>query len=159
MKKTILAIALSVASIGVASASGFGAGAIAGIGADISGYVGTGGGYASSATTGGSMAQGNVNGTGISAQFTANDGAGYSAAGASIGRDSVVTYTAGGSHAANVSAGFTAGQAQGNTTGAVGTDFSSEAWGAFDTGAAGFTAVIGAGFGSFGSFSGGAVPQ
>lgn len=153
MKKTILTIVLSVASIGVASASGFGAGAIAGIGADISGYVGTGGGYASSATMGGSMAQGNVNGTGISAQFTANDGAGYAGAGAAVNQEGVVTYTTGGSHAANVSAGFTAGQAGGATAGAVGTDFSSEAWGAFDTGAAGFTAVIGAGFGvGFGSW-------
>lgn len=154
MKKAIITASLALTlPFGIAQASGFGAGIGAGVGADVSGYVGTGSGYAETATQGGSMAAGKVNGTGLSAQFTSNEGGGYSSAGAAVNRDGVVTYTAGGSHAANVSAGFTAGSAIGETAGAVGTDFSSEAFGNFETGAAGFTAVIGAGFGvGFGSW-------
>lgn len=129
MKKVITIAALFVASTGLATASGFGAN----LGGQIDSWSGGTSGYASSATTGGSMAQGNVNNTGVSAQFTANEGSGHSYAGAAVGQGDVVTYSGGGSHAANVSAGFTAGQAGGSTAGAVGTDFKSEAFGSFET--------------------------
>lgn len=144
MKKSIFAAAIIAVSMSMAHASDFGVDA----GVNVTGYTGTGGGYASSATNGGSMAQGNVNGTGVSAQFSSNDGGGYAGAGAAVGADGVLTYTTGGSHASNVSAGFTAGQAGGTTAGAVGTDFASEAWGNFAT--AGFGGTISVGFGSFG---------
>ena len=149
MKKFLIAASLFAASLGLAQASGFGGS----LGAEgqVTGWAGTGGGYASSATNGGSMAQGNVNKTGFSAQFTANEGGGYSSAGAAVGKDGVVTYTGGGSHAANVSAGFTVGQAGGTTAGAVGTDFASEAWGDFQTGGFGASIEIG-GWGDFGTW-------
>lgn len=149
LKKAIATSVLSLTAVAAAHASGFSA--IGGIGAEVSGYVGKGGGYAATATQGGSMASGNVNGTGLSAQFTSNEGGGYAGAGANIGRDGVVTYTTGGSYANNVSTGYTAGQAQGSTAGAVGTDFSAEAWGNFETRSFGIEAVVG-GFGSFGRF-------
>lgn len=149
-KKFALTAALFFACIGIASATEFGAGIGASI--DVSGYTGTGGGYASSATVGGSMAQGNVNGTGLSTQFTSNQGGGYAGAGSTIGRDSVVTYTTGGSTSQNVSVGYTTGQAGGTASGGVGTDYSSNAWGSVNT--AGYGASIGAsvGFGTFGNF-------
>lgn len=148
-KKTLLSVALLAASGSVALASGFG------FGGQVESWSGSTGGYASSATTGGSMAQGNVNNTGLSAQFTANEGGGYANASAHHGGNEVVTYSGGGSHAANVSAGFTAGQAGGATAGAVGTDFSSEAWGSFETGFAGAHLEVWSGFGNFG----GNIPQ
>lgn len=147
MKKVIVSAALFFGSVGLASASGFGANL--GVGGQLETWGGSTGGYASSATNGGSMAQGNVNGTGFSAQFTANEGAGHSYAGAGVGHGEVVTYSGGGSYASNVSAGFTAGQAGGTTAGAVGTDFSSEAWGNFESGMAGAHLDVWGGFGTW----------
>lgn len=92
MKKTLFSLAISFCLASVASASGFGAGGSI----DVSGYTGTGGGYASTATNGGSMAQGNVNGTGYSAQFTSNAGSGYAGAATSVGNSGVVTHSFGG---------------------------------------------------------------
>lgn len=148
MKRIFLSLALSAAT-SIAMASGF-TGNL-NIGADVSNYTGSAGGYSQAAIVGGSMAQGNVNNTGISAQFTSNEGLGMSGAGAAIGREGVVTYTAGVSQTSNVSGGFTAGRAAGSTAGAVGVDFTADAWGGFETN---FTAidVNVNGFGQFGTW-------
>lgn len=135
MKKVLIASAVLFGSMSVASATGFTGSA--------SGHVGTGGGYASSVTMGGSMAQGNVNNTGFSAQVSSNDGAAHSFAGATVTHDGVTTYTSGGSHASNVSDGFTSGQAGGSTAGAAANDYTAESWGSFQTIGVGFTGFAG----------------
>lgn len=147
LKKALLSVAVLAASTSVALASGFGGNL--NIGGQVDAWSGSTSGYASSATNGGSMAQGNVNKTGFSAQFTANDGAGHAYSGANVSHGDAVTYSGGGSHAANVSAGFTAGQAGGSTAGAVGTDFKSEAFGNFEAHQVGANLDVWGGFGTW----------
>src|SRR5690606_19215361 len=100
MRKSILiaaaALALSL-SAGVShAAGGFAAGIIGGEYAGTS-YSGAAGGYGQSATTGGSMAQTENYGTGLSLQHSSNDGYGYAGAGGFTGAEGSVSYTVGGS--------------------------------------------------------------
>lgn len=127
-------VSLGIASLfisGAALAGGYGAG----IGAGIvgGGYAGSTGGYAESATVGGSQATTGNYGTGLAVQFSSNEGAGYAAAGGHISPDGVTTYTAGGSSSYANSGGFALGNGYGETAGGVGTDYSANAWGSFQS--------------------------
>lgn len=130
MKKLVVASLLFASTVGLAVAGGNFSG---GFGIGVGGHAGSGSSYANSATVGGSMAQGNVNHTGVSSQHTQNSGGGFASAGVGIDSHGVSTYTDGSSYANNSSLGFTAGQAGGSTGGGVGTDYSAEAYGSFDT--------------------------
>lgn len=141
--RLLAAATLAFASVAAAHAASFGASLQAGYG--VTGYTGSGGGYAESATVGGSQASTGNYGTGYAVQFSSNDGYGYAGAGAAVTPTGTTTYTTGGSDSFAQSGGFTAGNGYGNTAGGVGTDFSSKSWGSFATSGFG---------GSFGGFAG-----
>lgn len=155
MRKYILIAAAVVGlslSAGVSQAAGgFAAGIIGGEYAGQS-YSGSATGYGQSATTGGSMAQTENYGTGLSLQHSSNDGYGYAGAGGFTGPEGSVSYTAGGSGSNAVSGGFSTGNGYGETAGGVGTDYSANSWSNFETG--GFGGSFGAaGYAGFAGFT------
>lgn len=137
IRKTIITLAgLTLSTAALAQGAGIG------IGIGAGGYAGQAQGYTESATTGGGMSQTASYGTGVSAQFTTNQGSAYAGAGGVITSEGVTSYTSGGSTSYGVSGGFVAGNGSGQSAGAVGQDFSSSAHGSWAT--AGFGAGLGA---------------
>lgn len=142
LKNIALFSLLAVASVGVQAAGGY-------AGATLNAHTGQGGGYTENATVGGSQANtGSYGAGGFATMATKNEGTSYSHAGANIAPDGVNSYTSGGSFSNGTSTSDIRGPfANGQTTGAVGNDFSSKAWGSFETAGGGFTGSV-----HFGSF-------
>ena len=106
-------------------------------------------GYAESTTTGGSMAQGVVNGDGYALSGSANAGAGHAYAGATFGADGLNTFSGGESFSVNLSGATDGGSGYAQTAGGVGTDYSSHAEGSFS----GWGGSANLDFGVFADFS------
>lgn len=119
MKKTLLAVALAVSSIGMAQAAGFAFGGFAGTGNSNSGTVG-----GSQATSGsGSIGPGAaMQGTTSSSSSGANSGVAYNPQG-------TTTYANGASVNQSVSGSFSTGFAGGTTGGMAGGEYTSGATG------------------------------
>lgn len=116
---------------------------------NFSTHQGQGGGYTETATVGGSQANtGSYGAGGFATMSTKNAGDTYAHAGANISPDGVNSYSSGGSFSTGTSVSDIRGPfANGQTTGAVGNDFSGKAWGTFGTAGGGF--IADANFGKF----------
>lgn len=119
MKKTLLAVALAVSSIGMAHAAGFAVGAFGGTGSATSGTVG--GSQASS--TSGSI------GPGVSMQGTTATSSTGANSGVSLTPQGTTTYANGASTNQSVGGSFSAGFAGGTTSGMAGGEYTSGATG------------------------------
>lgn len=155
-RKFAVAAVLALGSVGVASATDFsaGVGVIGGVGAAVGQYSGSTSGHGSAVTSGGSMAETGVHGTGFSAQFSRNEGTAYAGVTGVVTPTGSYAGTAGGSTSDAVSGGVTRGFADGKTSGAVGNDFSANAWNSHQSSGAGFGAIAGgfAGIAGFADF-------
>lgn len=161
-KKTLAVLAVSLSTVGLASASGIGGVVV--IGGVGGGYVGTAAGSAQSVTEGAAVAVGNVTGSGHSIQSSVATGGGTASVAGAVSPSGVSVSTATTQHA-NVRAIGTTNQAaldrkgliQNGSIGQAQSMNTASGWANFDTvGFGGIVAIGGiAGFTGFG----GNIPQ
>lgn len=133
LKQLAIVLALSTATVGVHAAGTY-------AGTVTNGHNGQGTGFTSTATVGGSQANtGSYGVNGYATMATRNAGDTYAHAGASVQPDGANSYTSGGSFSSGTSTSNIRGLGNGQTTGAVGNDFTSQANSNFKTWGDGFT--------------------